>query len=109
MTSLEISAARPARARGGRGAAAHLKEVSRLFAHSRLHASPSAAHASISSVLRAMDVPYDFGVGTLRLSTGRHTTVEEVRKAAGLIIAEAKRQWADEDAATHDQKRAKCA
>jgi cysteine desulfurase len=51
--------------------------------------------ASVSSVLRAMDVPLEYAVGTLRLSTGRHTTEEEVRKAAGLIVAEAKRQWAE--------------
>jgi len=51
--------------------------------------------ASISSVLRAMDVPAEFAVGTLRLSTGRHTTEDEVRRAAKLIIAEAKRQRAE--------------
>ena len=30
--------------------------------------------ASVSSVLKAMDVPLEYAVGTLRLSTGRHTT-----------------------------------
>ena len=54
--------------------------------------------ASISSVLLAMDVPTEYAVGTLRLSTGRHTTEEEVRAAAQLIIAEAKRQWAEDKA-----------
>ena len=39
-----------------------------------------------------MDVPLKFAVGTLRLSTGRHTTEDDVRKAAKLIIAEATRQ-----------------
>ena len=48
--------------------------------------------AAISSVLKAMDVPLKFAVGTLRLSTGRHTTEDDVRKAAKLIIAEATRQ-----------------
>ena len=48
-----------------------------------------------SAVLRAMGVPVEFGVGTLRLSTGRHTTDEDVRAAAALIIAEAKRQMAE--------------
>jgi cysteine desulfurase len=52
--------------------------------------------ASVSAVLRAMDVPHEFGVGTLRLSTGRHTTEEDVRKAAELILEEAKRQLARE-------------
>ena len=40
-----------------------------------------------------MDVPREFAVGTLRLSTGRHTTEADVREAARLIIAEATRQW----------------
>jgi len=53
------------------------------------------SHAAISSVLRAMDVPAEYGIGTLRLSTGRHTTMAEVDRAADLIIAEAKRQWAE--------------
>lgn len=42
-----------------------------------------------------MDVPAEYGIGTLRLSTGRHTTMAEVDRAADLIIAEAKRQWAE--------------
>ena len=49
-------------------------------------------HAAVSAVLRAMEVPHAQAVGTLRLSTGRHTTEAEVRRAAALIIAEAKRQ-----------------
>ena len=52
--------------------------------------------AAISSVLRAMQVPTDYAVGTLRLSTGRHTTVAEVDAAAELIIEETKRQWAEQ-------------
>ena len=32
------------------------------------------AKSSISFVLRALDVPIEFAVGTLRLSVGRHTT-----------------------------------
>ena len=51
--------------------------------------------ASVSAVLQAMDVPFEYAVGTLRLSTGRHTTEAEVRDAAKLIIGEAKRQWAE--------------
>ena len=45
------------------------------------------------NVLKAMAVPHEYAIGTLRLSTGRHTTEEEVRTAAALIIAEATRQW----------------
>ena len=51
--------------------------------------------AAVSSVLQAMDVPLEYAVGTLRLSTGRHTTEADVRKAAKLIIAEATRQRAN--------------
>ena len=54
------------------------------------------SHESISAVLRAMHVPTEYAVGTLRLSTGRHTTFEDVDAAAKLIIAEAQRQWAAE-------------
>lgn len=54
--------------------------------------------ASVSAVLKAMDVPLEYALGTLRLSTGRHTTEDEVRRAAELIIAEAKRQWAEQRA-----------
>jgi cysteine desulfurase len=42
-----------------------------------------------------MEVPTDYAMGTLRLSTGRHTTVAEVDAAAELIIEETKRQWAE--------------
>jgi cysteine desulfurase len=51
--------------------------------------------AAISATLQAMRVPPEFGVGTLRLSTGRHTTMEEVERAAKLIVEEARRQWAE--------------
>lgn len=50
--------------------------------------------AAVSSVLKAMDVPLEYAVGTLRLSTGRHTTEADVREAARLIIQEATRQRA---------------
>ncbi len=39
----------------------------------------------ISPVLRAMGVPVDWARGTLRLSTGRHTTRDEARDAASVI------------------------
>lgn len=54
-----------------------------------------AQHAAISATLLAMKVPEEYGVGTLRLSTGRHTTFDDVDRAADLIAAEAKRQWAE--------------
>ena len=37
---------------------------------------------TLSSVLVAMNVPVDFAMGTIRFSTGRHTTEEEVDAAA---------------------------
>ena len=39
-----------------------------------------------------MNVPREFALGTLRLSTGRHTTMGEVERAAELILAEARKQ-----------------
>jgi cysteine desulfurase len=53
-------------------------------------ASPGAAcHSAgvdISSVLRAMDVPLEYAMGTVRFSTGRGTTTEEIDRAAEIVI-----------------------
>lgn len=46
------------------------------------------------ALLRRRQVPVEFAVGTLRLSTGRHTTAAEVDAAAQLILSEARRQGA---------------
>lgn len=55
----------------------------------RVAASAGAAcHADqvdISSVLQAMAVPVDYAIGTLRLTTGRMTTAEEIDEAAQVI------------------------
>jgi len=40
---------------------------------------------TVSGVLQAMQVPIDVAMGTIRLSTGRYTTEEEIRQAARLI------------------------
>ena len=48
----------------------------------------------VSAILTAMGVPMEFALGTLRLSVGRHTTLEEVERAAALIVAAAQRQAA---------------
>ncbi len=40
----------------------------------------------VSGVLKAMEVPRDVAMGTIRLSTGRFTTEEEVRRAASMIV-----------------------
>lgn len=49
----------------------------------------AACHAdevNISAVLQAMNVPVRFAMGTLRLTTGRFTTADEVDRAARVII-----------------------
>ena len=56
--------------------------------------SQSSEGGTVSAVLSAMGVPREYGLGTLRLSTGRHTTNDEVERAAALIVAEARRQLA---------------
>ena len=57
----------------------------------RVAASAGAAcHAdqvTVSAVLAAMDVPTDYAMGTLRLSTGKMTTLEEADEAAQVIAA----------------------
>lgn len=48
----------------------------------------AACHADevhISYVLEAMDIPMEYAMGTIRISTGKDTTMEEVEKAAVLI------------------------
>ncbi len=50
--------------------------------------------AKISDVLKAMHVPVDYALGTLRLSFGRHTTEQEIDSAAATIIAAVKNAWA---------------
>jgi len=52
----------------------------------------AACHADqvkISGVLSAMKVPIEVAMGTIRLSTGRMTTAEEIRQAAALILESA--------------------
>ena len=49
----------------------------------------AACHADsveISHVLRAMGVPTEWAKGTLRLTTGRMTTPEEIDRAAAVIV-----------------------
>lgn len=44
-----------------------------------------AGQVTVSGVLKAMQVPPGIAMGTIRLSTGRYTTEEEIRQAARLI------------------------
>lgn len=48
------------------------------------------AGARLSPVLAAMGVPLEFGLGTLRLSFGRHSTVEEIEMASEIIASTVK-------------------
>ncbi|HOO91121.1 MAG TPA: cysteine desulfurase NifS, partial [Syntrophales bacterium] len=55
----------------------------------------SACHTgatTISDVLVAMQVPRQYAMGTLRLSTGRMTTEEEIDRAIGIISGTVKRE-----------------
>lgn len=47
---------------------------------------------SISSVLRAMNVPEEFARGTLRLSVGPKTTAKDIDKTAIILVEAAKKQ-----------------
>lgn len=63
-----------------------LAELRTSLAASAGAACHSANSATVSSVLAAMEVPRDLAIGTLRLSTGRHTTMAEVDAAAEQLI-----------------------
>ena len=41
---------------------------------------------NLSSVLQAMGVPIDFGMGTIRFSVGRHTSSEDIDQAIEIIV-----------------------
>lgn len=45
-----------------------------------------ADHVDVSAVLTAMHIPVDFAMGTIRFSTGKHSTVAEMEKAAKMIV-----------------------
>jgi len=47
----------------------------------------------ISDVLKAMQVPVAFAQGTLRLSFGRHTTIDDIERAAKHIIDGVRSLW----------------
>ena len=53
----------------------------------------AACHAEsidVSAVLEAMNVPIEYAMGTIRCSTGRSTTMDEIKKAAEEIVATVK-------------------
>lgn len=56
----------------------------------------AACHADqveISHVLKAMQVPEQWAKGTLRFTTGRYTTADEIDRALEVIVAAVKRLW----------------
>ena len=50
----------------------------------------------VSHVLEAMKVPVEYAMGAIRFSTGRYTTMEDIRKAATEIVLAVKRLHPDE-------------
>ena len=73
---------------------ANIGNVVACSAGSACHSSSSGCQNSISSssILKAMDVSPEYGIGTLRLSVGPDTTEKYVDDAAEIIVQEAKRQ-----------------
>ena len=62
----------------------------------------AACHAEsidVSAVLEAMLVPLDFAMGTIRFSTGRGTTMQDIKVAADEIITTAKSLMPKDDSA----------
>jgi len=41
---------------------------------------------SVSQVIKAMDIPVDYAMGTIRFSTGRYNTKEQLKIAADMVI-----------------------
>lgn len=63
-----------------------LSELSEELAASAGAACHSSGGPTISSVLWAMGVPQEWALGTLRLSVGRHSTEQDVRNGAEIIL-----------------------
>jgi len=49
----------------------------------------------ISSVLEAMQVPLEYAMGTIRFSTGKMTTAEEVNRTVAVFVKTARRLLAE--------------
>jgi cysteine desulfurase len=49
----------------------------------------------VSSVLQAMQVELDYAMGTVRFSTGKMTTTEEVKETAAIFVETARRLQAE--------------
>lgn len=76
----------------GLAAPSLLQQLTDKLAASAGAACHSSHGPSVSPVLQAIQLPPEFAVGTLRLSTGRHTTAAEVDAAVQLIYNAACKQ-----------------
>ncbi len=56
----------------------------------------------VSAVLEAMQLPIEYAMGTIRLSTGKDTTLDEINRAAAEIIHVARSLLPDQDRKTSD-------
>ncbi len=70
-------------------------DVSLLFSEMReVAASAGAAchtdEVDISHVLEAMKIPMEYAMGTLRLSTGKYSTLEEIENASKILVKKVK-------------------
>ena len=70
---------------------ANIGNIVACSAGSACHSSSSQS-MSYSSILKAMNVPREYAIGTLRLSVGPDTTEDDVDLAAEIIVKEAKGQ-----------------
>lgn len=67
----------------------------------------AACHAEsvdVSAVLEAMHVPLEYAMGTIRFSTGRGTTMQEIKKAADEIITTVKQLLPKDDSGIQIEK-----
>lgn len=75
----------------------HGLEANRILEETGAHVAASAGaachadHVEISHVLKAMQVPEEWAKGTLRFSTGRFTTKDEIDRALEVIVEAVKR------------------
>jgi cysteine desulfurase NifS/selenium donor protein len=61
----------------------------------------------VSAVLEAMKLPIEYAMGTIRLSTGRDNTLDEINRAADEIIATARSLMPDKGEQSEDDRQAK--
>ena len=74
------------------GSACHSVSIA---TNSSTTSSSNVADSVVSDVLKAMKIPTEFALGTLRLSFGRHSTTEEITSAAEIISDTVLSYWKD--------------